>query len=278
MSRFGRSDGRWGDRWGGGFVVAVVLLRAGAAWLGNYLAGWLGEAPASTEDPAGTAGEGILPGGQIGQWAGMGEYPKAFNVYFLQAHALRSQEKAAEAARSLEAMGVPAAVTHDGEWYKVIIGAYGSKDAADAAKASAEITTELPLYANHVTIPGDPPVLPVTAEAQTPYNQGVAALNSFMHLAAAWWDRYATAGIPDPADQVVYQAQQLEAVAQALAPYATDPAVSDLLRVTQLAVTTGRQMGQITPQMQPGDRAYQDAMRSYVTLVDTYRTWAGSGW
>lgn len=279
MNRFGRSDGRWGDRWGGGFVLAVILALAGAWYAGDKLADRYGPAPANTEygDPMAYEQESSM-GGELNQLPPMtmAEYPKPLTVYFLQAHALRSQEKAAAAAADLAVMGVPAAVARDGEWYKVIVGAYGSKDAADAAKASAETATNLSLYANRVSIAGQPAVQPVLAEAQGPYTQAVSALNNFMHAAADWWDRYATASYPEAADQVTIQAQELQALSQSLQSHAADPAVNDLLRIAQMAVQSGQDISQLAANPQPNGAAYQAAMENYVALVDAYRAWAGA--
>ncbi|BDG61513.1 SPOR domain-containing protein [Caldinitratiruptor microaerophilus] len=275
MQRFGRSDSRWKDRWGGGFVIVTVLALAGAWWLGNWLSDrWASQEPASSgTNPAGSPGGGEMAGMPSAQ-APLDTSRRPLTVYFLQAHALKSPEAARRAAADLEQNGLPAAVSHAGEWYKVVVGAYGSRDGAMAAKAEAESAyrgpTKLSLYANPVSIAAEPAVRPQNAAAQAAFDKGLGLLSGYLHEAAAWWDRYAT-GQATGADRLTQYTSQLQGVADELRPHTSDPVVGSLVAMVEKAVQNGGQIGVLA--QGGGEDQYRAAMSGYLALVEQFRSW-----
>lgn len=278
MQRF-RSDSRWKDRWGGGFVIVTVLALAGAWWLGNWLSDrWAGQEPATggAGAPAGTGAgtaTGEAPGTQVqGPVEGNLE---PLTVYFLQAHALKSPEAARRAAAQLESGGLPAAVSHVGDWYKVVIGAYGSRDAAMAAKNEAESTYrsggKLSLYASPVSITLQPAARPQNAAAQAAFDRAVGLLGGYLHEAAAWWDSYAT-GQSAATDRLVQYTSQLQGAVEELRPHASDPAVGSVIAMAQKAVENGGQINSLA--QNHGEDQYRAAMAGYLGLVDQFRAWS----
>lgn len=302
MHRFGRSsDQRWKDRWGGGFVIITVLALAGAWYLGNYLSDkWAAGGPEATMEtathdtlnPAGTGNAGPAAGGAMNVGAAdLAGYPKPMTVYYLQAHAFKTREQAASAAKDLNAYGVPAAVSASDGWFKVIIGAYGSKNAAEQAKMSAEANYKgkgkLAVLARSVSVAGQPGLQPANPKALAAYQNGIAALSGYLHAASAWWDAYA-AGQPQAADHLTIYTNQLRIAMDQLKDHEADAAVNRFLSLASQAMANGTQITAAASAMGTAPAAAQGAgasparadgsqiqaaMEGYVTLLDDYRNW-----
>lgn len=302
MHRFGRSsDQRWRDRWGGGFVIVTVLALAGAWYLGNYLSErWNPDTAETITDPA-AATDTMYPTGITGSTAAGGNlvattgaadlagYPKPMTVYYLQAHSLATQDRVNRAVRDLNNSGLPAAYYRDGDGqFKVIIGAYGSKEAVTQAKVSAEsqYKGKLAAFPRAIAIGAQPALKPADAKATPAFEQGVAALNGYLHAAADWWDAHAT-GQTQTADHLSIYTSQLRSAMNQLKGFGADAAVNQFLALADKALTNGDQLaaaagsqGTAPAAAQGGALAAQagaepmwSAMEGYVALLDSYRNW-----
>ncbi len=299
MHRFGRSsDQRWRDRWGGGFVVVTVLALAGAWYLGNYLSNRLAPDGRETMEPAVNDpmypvanGENSFGGNVTAGSADLAGFPKPMTVYYLQAHALASEEKSASAVRDLNTSGLPAVVSHTDGMYRVIIGAYGSKDAATQAKMSAESNYKgkgkLTVYTRPpVTIAAEPSIQPANAKVAPAYHQGVAALSGYLHAVSSWWDATAT-GHAQVADNLSIYTNQLRTAIEQLQGQESDAAVNQFINMANKAVANSNLVSALannagaTPAAAQGNGApirpnsdqVQAALEGYVALLDSYRNW-----
>lgn len=302
MHRFGRSaDQRWRDRWGGGFVIVAVLALAGAWYLGNWLSDrWNPDtemaadtSPSAAEATSPAPGPGAMAGSAAPGTADLAAYPKELNVYYVQAHALNTAEQAQNEVRNLATQGIPAAVLHDGKFYKVVLGAFGSKEAANQARMNAEtaykgkarLTAWLP---PSVRINAQPALRPANARAMPAFERGVAALNGYLHAAAAWWDAHATGQQP-AADNLSIYTGHLRSALNQLKGYEADAAVNQLIALANKALANGEQITTAAagPATAPaaaqnpgapmaaraGNQPLQAAMEGYVSLLDSYRNW-----
>lgn len=285
MQRFGRSEQRWRDRWGGWFLVATLLALAGAWGLGSFLGDRLGNRAAQGPvTQPGTTVTNPAPAQDAAALADLTGLPKPMTVYLLQAAAFKTQEAAQKEAQRLQAKGIPAAVTPAGEWYRVVIGAYGSKDAASAAQAGAEAAMggKLQVLQRRVDLRAQPATRPQDPKAASAYDDGVRALNGFMHEAANFWDAHAYGQMPQ-ADHLGAYANRVKQAMDQLRPYSADLAVSQFLAVAEKATQASAKLTALAgtaaaPATAPAgggsaNEPVQAAMAQFLGLLDSYRAW-----
>lgn len=272
MHRFGRSDRKWTDRWGGGFIIAAVLALVGAWWVGTWLGDGAGppppEMPATTYDDLGPS-EAAVEAPQ----ADLMGYPRPLTVYLLQEGAYSTRDRAQRRAADLKTQGIPAQVTEQGGLHKVVIGAYGSAEAAKAAKSQWQAKVA-ELWPSRLDITSLPP-LPTAPEADAAYEDGLATLNAYLHEAAAFWDGYAV-GVPvNNVDTLAAHSNRLSEIAGQLRLHQADMAVNHFLALADLAVANSAQMSGLSASASTGNSPdYQAAMNGYLSLLESYRAWS----
>lgn len=281
MHRFGRSDQKWRDRWGGGFLVATILAMAAAWMVGSRLAANFNEEAAG--QPSAAAGDTILGADSAGlgtdTFSGtLASHPMPFSVYFLQAGAFKNPEGAQRHADALREQGYPVRISSEGAFHKVFIGAYMSRDMAARTRDQvlAQHGEEFELFPVRVDVQGEPAVAASTAEAQGIYDQGVAALNGYLQAASAWWDSYA-AGAPGPTGELAAYAGQVAQAAEQLRSQGADAATSQFILLADRVTANSAQLSNLALTPNVGGEQYRIAMDSYMALLDDYRAWAQDG-
>lgn len=279
MNRF-RSDHRWKDRWGGGFVVLLLLMLGVAYWAGDALFG-------GQLDGTGTDALTSVPSGTTGATAGTAAaaavdltgYPRPLTIFAVQAGAFTTPDKAEQHAQALIDKGYPAAISQSGKYHKVFIGAYRTKEAAQAARSHAEGTAGLTLYTAQIDLPSAPNAVLAAkaATASADFQAAVAALSGYLHETANFWDAKAAgtngAAASTVAEKATGFAQQLTALASKLRTQAGDPAISQLISIAEKVNAASAQQSTLATMADAGPEQLRTAMQGYLTVVNDYRAW-----
>lgn len=276
MHRFGRSaQKKMNDRWGGAFILAVVLAVGGAWQLGGWIGNNLGDKQAASEPVPGL--ENSI--GQSGAGGvGMAMQPHEFEIHFVQVGAFRSDGAARNLAKALSEAGFTAAVTPKNEQglVKVYTGPHMTAEAAAEVKSRlvSDGLAQGP-FSVSMTVDYKPEaVMAVTGSANSDLQKGLDALNAYLYEAGNW---LATRSAGQPAEGTT-----LAALGQEVSQYinlmgnADDPAVSQFIAMATAAGENAMAIESAGTAL-PGSDSFQSAMNGYVSLLDQYHSFHTQG-
>ncbi|MFZ5817180.1 MAG: SPOR domain-containing protein [Bacillota bacterium] len=271
MHRFGRSaQKKMNDRWGGAFILAVLLAVAGAWKLGDWIGNSLGD--------GGTAAIEPVPGleNSIGSADGTTGVmqPHEFQIHFVQVGAFRSDGAARNLAKALSEAGYTAAVTPksaDG-LSKVYAGPYMTETAAADAKARL-MSEGLVQNSFNVSITVDykpDAVMAMTGSPNSDLQKGLDALNTYLYEAGNWFANRSSGQSAD-GFSVAALAGEMTRYTSLSGNADTNPAVSRFLAMATLAGENAAAIEAAATAM-PGSDEFQKAMNGYVSLLDQYHS------
>lgn len=272
MHRFGRSaQKKMNDRWGGAFILAVVLAVVGAWQLGTYL-GDMGQKKAATEPVPDMENVGSLNGLTGSTTAAM--TPHEFQIHFVQVGAFRSEGAARNLAKNLSEAGYTAATTPKGSGglVKVYAGPYMS--ATEAADARSRMTTEgLVQSSFNVTMTVDhkpDAVMAMTGSANSDLQRGLDAMNAYLYEAGNWFAARSS-GQPADGTNLAALGQEMTQFASAMGKADANPAVAQFMT---MAASVGENAIAIeaAATAMPESDEFQTAMNGYVSLLDQYHS------
>lgn len=272
MHRFGRSaQQRMKDRWGGGFILATILALLAAWFAGDGLAKLINGRGSTGLDGGLTADTQKLSEGVMAE-------PQAFELYFVQAGAFRSESLAKEFSHKLSEQQFAAMVGPRNErgLFPVYAGVYTSAHAADDVKQ--KLVTggiEGPFRAT-IAVDYNPGAVPVstTSGQAVDMKKGLGTLNSYLHEASVWME--------GRAGNTQADASRIAALGKSLGEMATsvnvDSQDAKLKQFAEMASAAAKNAAAIeAAAMAPvGSDAYQKAATEYLGLLDAYRTFQAS--
>mgnify|MGYP001167358424 CR=1 FL=1 len=270
MHRFGRSvQKKANDRWGGVFILAVVLAVVGAWQLGGVLGNLLGEErQAATEPVPGMEEVTNLPKSP----APVNLTPKTFQVHFVQVGAFRSEGAARSFVQELARQNVVAATTQRNAQglVKVYVGPFMSGEEATEAQAMlAEAGTAPNSFTVAMEVAYAPDaVMAMTGSVNPDLQMGLDALNNYLYEAGAWFAKRA-AGEPADGGVLVTLGEEMRRVATRLAAGEENPAVTRFLGMADVATVNAADI-EVAATAPPGSEEFQRAMTGYVTLLEQY--------
>lgn len=280
MHRFGRSaQKKMNDRWGGAFILAVVLAVVGAWKLGDYLGDTLGDGQQAATEPVPGMEESL---GQIGTGGPiMAMQAHEFDIHFVQVGAFRSEGAARKLATDLSEAGFTAAVTPRNAQglSKVYTGPY--MDEATAAEAKSQLMSEgLVQNSFNVTMTVDykpEAVMAMAGSANSDLQKGLDALNAYLYEAGTWFANRA-AGQPTDGTAVATLGMELGQYIGAMDQTTENPAVVQFLAMVDAAGGNAADIEAAATAL-PGSDEFQTAMDGYVSLLDQYHSFhmQGSG-
>jgi hypothetical protein len=272
MHRFGRSaQKKMNDRWGGAFILAVVLAVVGAWQLGSYL-GALGNGKKAASEPSPGMGNVAQPNGAAG--SAMAATPHEFQIHFIQVGAFRSEGTARNLAKDLSAAGYAATVTpKDAKGLaKVYAGPYMS--ATEAADAKSRMTAENLVESSFnvaMTVEYKPgAVTAMAGSANSDLQRGLDAMNTYLYEAGNWYAARA-AGQPADGTFVALLGQEMSRMASTMGKADSNPAVAHLLTMATAASENAAAI-ETAATAKPDSDEFQTAMNGYVSLLNQYRS------
>jgi hypothetical protein len=274
MHRFGRSaQKKMNDRWGGAFILAVVLAVVGAWKLGGYLSDVLAVGPknAATEPVPGM--NGALSNGENGSMFSAGQ-PHEFQIHFVQVGAFRSEGAARNLAKALSDAGYTAAMTPKNQQglVKVYAGPYMTQTAAADAKSKLIADKLAPnSFAVTMTVDYKPDaVMAMTGSPNSALQQGLDAMNAYLYEAGNW---FASRSADQPADGSVIatQAKEMSQYMDAMGKADGNPAVSKFVAMATAAGENAAAIEAAATAL-PGSDEFQKAMNGYVSLLEQYHS------
>lgn len=271
MHRFGRSaQKKMNDRWGGAFILAVVLVLAGAVKLGGWLDGQLG-GQASIE-PAPGLGDGMTGIGNGSDGLTTAAQPREFQVHFVQVGAFRSPSAARTLAGKLSQEGFMAAAgpkQKDG-LVRVFTGPYLTATAAKEAKDQLAAKNLIPeSMAVAITVDHKPEAIMAMAGASNgDLQKGLDVINNYLYEASNWFAGKAAGQVAE-AESIMAMGQEIH---QYVGLMPTDNQVYKSF--IDMANAAGENASAIATadKAQPGSAEFQQAMSSYVSLLDQYHS------
>lgn len=272
MHRFGRSaQKKMNDRWGGAFILAVVLAVVGAWQLGSYLGDTMGKGnTAATEPVPGmeSVGNPSAPGGQAAVT------PHEFQIHFVQVGAFRSEGAARNLAKDLSGAGYTAAITPKSAQglVKVYAGPYMSPTEAADAKAAmvAEGLVQTSFNIN-VTVDYKPEaVMAMAGSANSDLQRGLDAMNSYLYEAGNWFAAR-SAGQHADGTNLAMLGQEIGQFASTMGKADANPTVAQFLTMATAAGENASSIEAAATAM-PGSDEFQTAMNGYVSLLEQYHS------
>lgn len=268
MHRFGRSATRWRDRLGGNFLLVVVLVVVGTFMVVEYVrnqgATEISESTDSGMPPPLVEHDGFV-------WDVV-EVPRPFTtVHLLQVGSFNQYENADRLAADLDALGFGSWVS-PGPPYKVVAGAFGSREAARTAGEELKTSGFGDYYAVAVELMEAPAVTVTTGTfgVEQDLTQGFGALENYLYETAAWWDAYQLGAQPSTQRLTMYTTT-LNEIAQRLSADAHDAQIGRFLELAALASHHAQQLSDLTAA--GGAHEYRSAMNGYLDLLAQYRRW-----
>lgn len=272
MHRFGRSaQKKMNDRWGGVFILAVVLAVVGAWQLGGYLGSLLGDEKQAAMEPVPSDNVNLSQGPVTPTQTPLAQ---EFQVHFVQVGAFRSEGAARNFVKDLAAMDLTAAVTErNGQGLvRVYVGPYMTGEAADEAKARL---TEGEIVLNPFTVTMNvdhkpEAVMAMTGSANPELQSGLDTLNAYLYEAGAWFAKR-SAGEPADGAALAGLGQDMMAIAQSLAKEEVSNPVGKFIAMADIATTNAADI-EVAANASPGSAEFQKAMSGYVSLLERYHT------
>lgn len=266
MHRFGRTaHQKTKDRWGGGFLLATIVLLV-LAWAGGtWMANLMKSRQAATGDSPTPATDRTDPIGT------MAVEPHRFELYFVQAGAFRSQAGADREARRLGEMGHPAMVAprNDQGLYRVFAGLYTAPE--PAATARSELKTDgIETYASRVLVDHNPDAIPAAAMSgrAEELRKGLALLNTYLWEVAYWAENRAANRAIDTSG-IAGLGRQLGEITARLADEGDQEIKAFVAMATSASLNATDVKAAATAT--PSSDEYQMAMTGYLALLDQYQ-------
>ncbi len=273
MHRFGRSvQKRATDRWGGVFILAVVLAVVGAWQLGGVLGNLLGEERHAAMEPVPGAEGGAGLTGTSGAPGQVTIVPRPFQVHFVQVGAFRSEGAARNLVSELAGQKVIAAMTPRNAMglVKVYVGPFMS---GEEASEVLDVMRETGVAPNAFTVALDvdyapEAVMAMAGSANPDLQTGLDALNNYLYEAGAWFAKRA-AGEPADGGVLVALGHEMRQAAAQLAGVEENPAVTKFLGLADMAMVNAADI-EVAAGAEPGSEEFQRAMNGYVSLLEQY--------
>ncbi|WP_374713438.1 SPOR domain-containing protein [Symbiobacterium terraclitae] len=280
MHRFGRSVQRkTNDRWGGVFILAVVLAVVGAWQLGGVLGNLLGEEkPAAMEPVPGMEDVTSLPEAPVPTT----RMAQTFQVHFVQVGAFRSEGAARQFVQELAKQDLVAATTPRNEQglVKVYVGPFMTgEEAAEVQSIMAETGVAKNAFTVAMEVAYAPDaVMAMTGSVNPDLQAGLDTLNNYLFEAGAWFAKR-SAGEPADGGALASLGQEMRRLATKLAAAEESPAITRFLGLADVASVNAADI-EVAATASPGSEEFQRAMNGYVSLLEQYRnfyTEGGSG-
>ncbi|MBP2019151.1 hypothetical protein J2Z79_002568 [Symbiobacterium terraclitae] len=280
MHRFGRSVQRkTNDRWGGVFILAVVLAVVGAWQLGGVLGNLLGEEkPAAMEPVPGMEDVTSLPEAPVPTT----RMAQTFQVHFVQVGAFRSEGAARQFVQELAKQDLVAATTPRNEQglVKVYAGPFMTgEEAAEVQSIMAETGVAKNAFTVAMEVAYAPDaVMAMTGSVNPDLQAGLDTLNNYLFEAGAWFAKR-SAGEPADGGALASLGQEMRRLATKLAAAEESPAITRFLGLADVASVNAADI-EVAATASPGSEEFQRAMNGYVSLLEQYRnfyTEGGSG-
>jgi hypothetical protein len=280
MHRFGRSVQRkTNDRWGGVFILAVVLAVVGAWQLGGVLGNLLGEEkPAAMEPVPGMEDVTSLPEAPVPTT----RMAQTFQVHFVQVGAFRSEGAARQFVQELAKQDLVAATTPRNEQglVKVYVGPFMTgEEAAEVQSIMAETGVAKNAFTVAMEVAYAPDaVMAMTGSVNPDLQAGLDTLNNYLFEAGAWFAKR-SAGEPADGGALASLGQEMRRLATKMAAAEESPAITRFLGLADVASVNAADI-EVAATASPGSEEFQRAMNGYVSLLEQYRnfyTEGGSG-
>jgi|GEM_PF-1644588 len=277
MHRFGRSVQRkTNDRWGGVFILAVVLAVVGAWQLGGVLGNLLGEEkPAAIEPVPGMEDVTSLPESPTM----VTRIAQTFQVHFVQVGAFRSEGAARQLVQELARQDVVAATTQRNEQglVKVYVGPFMSgEEAAEVQSIMAETGVAKNAFTVALDVEYAPDaVMAMTGSVNPDLQTGLDTLNNYLYEAGAWFAKR-SAGEPADGGALATLGQEMRRVATKLAAAEENPAITRFLGLADVAAVNAADI-EVAATASPGSEEFQRAMNGYVSLLEQYHNFYAEG-
>lgn len=273
MHRFGRSvQKRANDRWGGVFILAVVLAVVGAWQLGGVLGNLLGEEKTAAIEPVPGLEDVSGISGTSGSSTQVAIVPRPFQVHFVQVGAFRSEGAARNLVSELAGQQVVAAMTprNDMGLVKVYVGPFMSGEEAGEV---LDVMRETGLSPNAFAVAMDvdyapEAVMAMTGSVNPDLQTGLDALNNYLYEAGAWFAKRA-AGEPADGGILVALGQEMRQAAARLAAGEESPAITRFMGLADMATANAADI-EVAATAAPGSEEFQRAMNGYVSLLEQY--------
>lgn len=273
MHRFGRSaQKKMNDRWGGAFILAVVLAVVAAWQIGGYLGDFLGGDKKAAVEPipglGNTANNGSPSSGSVAS------QPHEFQVHFVQVGAFRSEGAARNLVQSLSAAGytVATAPKNAKGLVKVYTGPYLTETAASEAKAQLTANKDTAQsFVVPVTVDHNPDaVMAMTGSANSDLQRGLDSVNSYLYAAGEWFASVAAGQSADGA-ALAALGSELDQFSQLLAKDPNNKMAENFMLMAAAAGENAAAI-QAAATTKPGSTEFQAAMNGYVSLLEQYHT------
>lgn len=277
MHRFGRSaQKKVNDRWGGAFILAVVLAVVGAWQLGGWIGNSLGEGKQAATEPIPGLENGI---GKVGTGSMMATQPHEFQIHFVQVGAFRSEAAARNLAVSLSEAGFSAAITPKNEKGLVKVYTGPHMDTAAAAEVKSRLMSEGLVqgpFSITITVDYKPEaVMAMTGSANSELQKGLDALNAYLFEAGNWLASRST-GLTADGAALAALGQEMSQYIGLMGKADANPAVSQFIALATAAGENATAIESAATAM-PGSDTFQSAMNGYVNLLDQYHTFHAQG-
>jgi len=280
MHRFGRTaQKRMNDRWGGAFILAVVLAVVGAWKLGGWLGENLGGDRLADTEPVPGVNSAIGSGSGTGNGSGTFDFtsstsaqPQPFEVHFVQVGAFRSEGAARDLVQALTDAGYTAAMLPKNErnLVRVYVGPYLTETAAGEAKSRLALDkATAQAFTVGITIDHNPEaVMAMTGAANSDLQRGLDLVNAYLHEAGEW---FANRAIGQPADggTLASLGNDLDYLASLLSMADIDSTEAKLLEMVMAAGDHAATM-EVAATAEPGSPEFQEAISGYVRLLQQY--------
>ncbi len=270
MHRFGRSaQKRMNDRWGGAFILAVLLAVVGAYKLGDWIGKALDNKEAVMEPVPGDTG---TLAGSVGEM--VSAQPHEFQLHFVQVGAFRSDGAARNLAKALAEASFTAAVAPKNAQglAKVYVGPYMTSAAASEAKGRL-ISEELVPSSFNVTMTVDykpEAVMAMTGSPDSDLQKGLDTLNAYLYEAGNWFASR-SAGQSVDGTTLASLSNQMNQYLTDLAKADANPAVTQFLEMATAATENAAAI-EVAATALPGSDEFQTAMNGYISLLDSYHS------